>query len=65
MEKNIRDIENLKTWNKVASLYAEKMMDLPIYEESYKMFRELLHRLPVIQQKSLVRRAMWIVVLCR
>ena len=43
MEKNIRDIENLKTWNKVASLYAEKMMDLPIYEESYKMFRELLH----------------------
>ncbi|HAD34854.1 MAG TPA: class I SAM-dependent methyltransferase [Chitinophagaceae bacterium] len=27
----------------MVSWYAEKMMELPIYEESYKMFRELLH----------------------
>lgn len=43
MEKDNRDIENLRTWNKVASLYAEKMMNLPMYEESYKLFCELLN----------------------
>jgi 2-polyprenyl-3-methyl-5-hydroxy-6-metoxy-1,4-benzoquinol methylase len=30
----------LKTWNKLAGLYAEKFMDLSIYDESYDVFNE-------------------------
>jgi 2-polyprenyl-3-methyl-5-hydroxy-6-metoxy-1,4-benzoquinol methylase len=30
----------LKTWNKLAGLYAEKFMELPIYNESYDIFIE-------------------------
>ncbi len=36
--------ETFETWNKVASLYQDKFMDLPIYNESYDLLCNLLTR---------------------
>lgn len=33
----------LITWNKLAGLYAEKFMELPIYNESYDVFFERIN----------------------
>jgi tRNA G46 methylase TrmB len=34
--------ETSQTWNKFADLYADKFMDLPIYNETYDYFSTLL-----------------------
>lgn len=39
--------ETFNTWNKVASLYEEKFMNLDLYDETYDCFLELLPQTPV------------------
>ncbi|MEE9437912.1 MAG: methyltransferase domain-containing protein [Saprospiraceae bacterium] len=42
--KNSRYIETFKTWNKVAVLYAQKFMDLQLYDETYDVFCNLMKK---------------------
>lgn len=37
-----RSKETTNTWNKIADLYAEKFMDLELYNDSYDLFCELI-----------------------
>ena len=36
--------ETFETWNKIASLYEEKFMDLDLYNQSYDAFCDLLKK---------------------